>query len=143
MLTEAAVMGSTDKLTGLKENVIIGKLIPARSEISKAAERGPELPLLEGELEPAALEELETGIGDGAEATLAETEAEEDISSVGSETDSEPELPLAEDELEAAKRNESHTGMEEDVGATLEAAGQGEDVSLDDSDADPGQDTAI
>ncbi|MCK4964130.1 MAG: DNA-directed RNA polymerase subunit beta', partial [Dehalococcoidia bacterium] len=36
VLTEAAVMGSVDRLTGLKENVIIGKLIPARSEISKA-----------------------------------------------------------------------------------------------------------
>ncbi|MCX6012885.1 MAG: DNA-directed RNA polymerase subunit beta' [Chloroflexi bacterium] len=30
VLTEAAVIGSTDKLRGLKENVIIGKLIPAR-----------------------------------------------------------------------------------------------------------------
>ncbi len=33
VLTNAAVDGSTDKLLGLKENVIIGKLIPARSEI--------------------------------------------------------------------------------------------------------------
>ncbi|MBI4216426.1 MAG: DNA-directed RNA polymerase subunit beta' [Chloroflexi bacterium] len=31
ILTEAAVSGSTDRLSGLKENVIIGKLIPARS----------------------------------------------------------------------------------------------------------------
>jgi DNA-directed RNA polymerase subunit beta' len=30
VLTEAAVCGKTDKLVGLKENVIIGKLIPAR-----------------------------------------------------------------------------------------------------------------
>ena len=29
ILTEAAVKGSVDKLHGLKENVIIGKLIPA------------------------------------------------------------------------------------------------------------------
>ena len=29
VLTEAAVKGKTDYLTGLKENVIIGKLIPA------------------------------------------------------------------------------------------------------------------
>ena len=29
MLTEAAIKGKEDKLTGLKENVIIGKLIPA------------------------------------------------------------------------------------------------------------------
>ncbi|MGE3073812.1 MAG: DNA-directed RNA polymerase subunit beta' [Dehalococcoidia bacterium] len=33
VLTNASVEGSTDKLLGLKENVIIGKLIPARSEI--------------------------------------------------------------------------------------------------------------
>ena len=29
MLTEAAINGKVDKLTGLKENVIVGKLIPA------------------------------------------------------------------------------------------------------------------
>jgi DNA-directed RNA polymerase subunit beta' len=33
VLTNASIDGSTDKLLGLKENVIIGKLIPARSEI--------------------------------------------------------------------------------------------------------------
>ena len=31
VLTEAAINGSVDKLRGLKENVIIGKLIPAGS----------------------------------------------------------------------------------------------------------------
>ncbi len=34
VLTEAAISGSVDNLVGLKENVIIGKLIPARSKIS-------------------------------------------------------------------------------------------------------------
>ena len=34
VLTEAAIIGSVDKLVGLKENVIIGKLIPARSKVS-------------------------------------------------------------------------------------------------------------
>ena len=33
MLTDAAIDGMMDQLVGLKENVIIGKLIPARSEI--------------------------------------------------------------------------------------------------------------
>ncbi len=33
VLTEAAISGSTDRLLGLKENVIIGKLIPARAPI--------------------------------------------------------------------------------------------------------------
>ena len=33
VLTEAAISGQVDKLLGLKENVIIGKLIPARTEV--------------------------------------------------------------------------------------------------------------
>ncbi len=37
VLTEAAICGKTDRLVGLKENVIIGKLIPAHSYITEAA----------------------------------------------------------------------------------------------------------
>ena len=33
VLTKAAIYGKIDKLTGLKENVIIGKLIPARYSV--------------------------------------------------------------------------------------------------------------
>jgi DNA-directed RNA polymerase subunit beta' len=40
VLTEAAIYGKVDKLTGLKENVIIGKLIPPRHTVS---EKAPEL----------------------------------------------------------------------------------------------------
>ncbi len=39
VLTEAAVKGATDRLVGLKENVIIGRLIPARSPASKEVPR--------------------------------------------------------------------------------------------------------
>jgi len=35
VLTKAAIYGKIDKLTGLKENVIIGKLIPARYSASE------------------------------------------------------------------------------------------------------------
>src|SRR5207244_2078154 len=35
VLTEAAIQGQTDHLVGLKENVIIGKLIPAGSGIAQ------------------------------------------------------------------------------------------------------------
>lgn len=35
MLTEAAIEAQTDHLVGLKENVIIGKLIPAGSGIAQ------------------------------------------------------------------------------------------------------------
>ncbi len=60
VLTEAAIMGSTDRLTGLKENVIIGKLIPARSEFSLAAKKRPALPVAEAVAEPEAEKESDT-----------------------------------------------------------------------------------
>ena len=48
MLTEAAISGKTDDLRGLKENVIVGRLIPAgtglghytRAEVSQPGWRG-------------------------------------------------------------------------------------------------------
>jgi DNA-directed RNA polymerase subunit beta' len=44
VLTEAAITGQTDHLQGLKENVIIGKLIPARAELDlPEIERHPQL----------------------------------------------------------------------------------------------------
>ena len=39
MLTEAAITGAKDRLLGLKENVIIGKLIPAGSGLASRQER--------------------------------------------------------------------------------------------------------
>ena len=50
VLTDAAVKGATDRLVGLKENVIIGRLIPARSP---AFDEVPKLPAGE---EPGAPE---------------------------------------------------------------------------------------
>ena len=46
VLTEAAIWGKTDKLLGLKENVIIGKLIPAQS-LSLPEEVEPAIPQIE------------------------------------------------------------------------------------------------
>jgi DNA-directed RNA polymerase subunit beta' len=60
VLTEAAITGSTDRLRGLKENVIIGKLIPARSEFSLAAKKLAELPPAEAEVEAGAEAKTET-----------------------------------------------------------------------------------
>ncbi len=64
VLTEAAVKGATDRLIGLKENVIIGRLIPARS----MPEEEPEKPvedefqeLLAQEMRQAAIDADETG----------------------------------------------------------------------------------
>jgi DNA-directed RNA polymerase subunit beta' len=39
VLTEAAVSGKTDHLRGLKENVIMGRLIPAGSGVEAYAQR--------------------------------------------------------------------------------------------------------
>jgi DNA-directed RNA polymerase subunit beta' len=47
VLTEAAISGQTDKLLGLKENVIIGKLIPARAPIDLPPPPVKEIPLPE------------------------------------------------------------------------------------------------
>jgi DNA-directed RNA polymerase subunit beta' len=49
VLTESAILGETDYLRGLKENVIIGRLIPARLDVS------PEGRELLGISEPQAL----------------------------------------------------------------------------------------
>ncbi|MGE3781826.1 MAG: DNA-directed RNA polymerase subunit beta' [Alphaproteobacteria bacterium] len=69
VLTEAAVSGRVDNLTGLKENVIVGRLIPAGTgaviarlkEI--AAERDRELAALEAGQEEAATLRLEEQLG--------------------------------------------------------------------------------
>ncbi|MFH1003195.1 MAG: DNA-directed RNA polymerase subunit beta' [Chloroflexota bacterium] len=68
VLTEAAIKGEVDRLVGLKENVIIGKLIPARSVISEDEPEPVEMPLLIGEVAEGEGEEL-------AEAEETESEA--------------------------------------------------------------------
>ncbi|MEE8471213.1 MAG: DNA-directed RNA polymerase subunit beta', partial [Dehalococcoidia bacterium] len=78
VLTEAAVMGSVDRLTGLKENVIIGKLIPARSEVSREFERLQALLSGEDVAEVVAQDAPETGTEDGVEVTLADTTQEDE-----------------------------------------------------------------
>jgi DNA-directed RNA polymerase subunit beta' len=60
VLTEAAISGKTDRLMGLKENVIIGKLIPARASIDL-----PPRPVVEELRAPRhLLEEGEEGFED-------------------------------------------------------------------------------
>ncbi len=60
VLTEAAIRGATDKLTGLKENVIIGRLIPARYPLSEDMPE-EETPLLAGEELSSEVRELFLG----------------------------------------------------------------------------------
>jgi DNA-directed RNA polymerase subunit beta' len=68
VLTEAAIKGKVDHLLGLKENVIIGKLIPAGSGLAIYRQRqihNPDAPELQGqgafEAVAAAVADLETG----------------------------------------------------------------------------------
>ncbi|GJM71520.1 hypothetical protein HMSSN036_37360 [Paenibacillus macerans] len=55
MLTDAAIKGKVDKLLGLKENVIIGKLIPAGTGMN----RYRSLQFEESELDETSEESLE------------------------------------------------------------------------------------
>ncbi|MFA4836028.1 MAG: DNA-directed RNA polymerase subunit beta', partial [Dehalococcoidia bacterium] len=58
VLTEAAIVGSIDRLVGLKENVIIGKLIPARSKISREMFLKSKMPVIDSVMLPPAGEKL-------------------------------------------------------------------------------------
>ncbi len=78
VLTEAAINGAIDRLRGLKENVIIGRLIPARLDISE--EGRDRLRLAAGNGEPSLLAELAgNGRGDVRDASSEwkQTEAED------------------------------------------------------------------
>jgi len=66
VLTEAAVNGAVDRLNGLKENVIIGRLIPAR--LDQSPEGRERLGIKEGERKPGRL----TGFTQSAPATFEE-----------------------------------------------------------------------
>ncbi len=74
VLTEAAVRGTRDTLRGLKENVIVGRLIPAGTGLAYHASRrrkggltATELETLSGSTAAAAVAEATTGVDDGVE----------------------------------------------------------------------------
>ncbi|MCC7364288.1 MAG: DNA-directed RNA polymerase subunit beta', partial [Dehalococcoidia bacterium] len=86
VLTNAAVDGKTDSLLGLKENVIIGKLIPARADIEvpkreRIAELDlPESLLLEEEAElERMLAERDRGYTSSVSAVILDEDDEETI----------------------------------------------------------------
>jgi DNA-directed RNA polymerase subunit beta' len=66
VLTDAAVTGKQDELRGLKENVIVGRLIPAGTGLAyhderRRQRRGFEMPMEELAVEPVSVTEGETG----------------------------------------------------------------------------------
>ncbi|MFC2062387.1 DNA-directed RNA polymerase subunit beta' [Chloroflexota bacterium] len=98
VLTEAAINGKVDRLKGLKENVIIGKLIPAHHPVSEE-----EPPATDEELEELDAEALglATGTeepGDGAESGETGEETPE-LTAVMEDT-GEPVMESAEEEPE-------------------------------------------
>jgi DNA-directed RNA polymerase subunit beta' len=99
VLTEAAISGLTDRLMGLKENVIIGKLIPARATVELPPQveelRLPEaLRLEEAGLLPSGEEEEEALAEDASLAELM-TEEPEGPEEATEEIEEEPAEPVA------------------------------------------------
>jgi DNA-directed RNA polymerase subunit beta' len=68
VLTEAAITGRVDDLLGLKENVIVGRLIPAGSGLSEYRDTFVEMPR---GFEPVE----EAGVSEGAEGSQGDVEA--------------------------------------------------------------------
>jgi len=81
VLTDAALEGKTDRLNGLKENVIIGKLIPAATGLKRyrRIEIEPTEPLPRGIDEAGLLDHdelaAELGLGDGDSTTSSRSAA--------------------------------------------------------------------
>jgi len=61
VLTEAAIMGKRDELRGLKENVIVGRLIPAGTGLAYHRVRRRQATAPEAAVSPAPVEEAAAG----------------------------------------------------------------------------------
>jgi len=102
VLTEAAVSGSVDRLQGPKENVIIGRLIPARSAavMAELAKPVPRPLSLLGPLGPDGEPLiLDMGVGEGVPASAeaaAPAEPDAELAHLGGEEGEGEEGPLAE-----------------------------------------------
>jgi len=80
VLTEASIYGRIDKLVGLKENVIIGKLIPARHPVSEDIP----IPLADEEAEKLS-DEVSSQLTDEEPETLDEEEFSQTIDELDDE----------------------------------------------------------
>ncbi len=70
VLTEAAIMGKKDNLRGLKENVIVGRLIPAGTGLSFHNARKRKKLGLQDDIDPGFLSEEDTGESQSSEHTI-------------------------------------------------------------------------
>jgi DNA-directed RNA polymerase subunit beta' len=125
VLTEASISGQTDHLLGLKENVIIGKLIPARAKIDVPPPPVKEIPLPD----VLALDEADDLFGDeedvaGLLGALALDEPDDDDSDLAPPTDDDDDLtgdisePTPEDLLSGEDDDDEPIDL--DAGATPE-----------------------
>ena len=134
VLTEAAVNGSVDRLNGLKENVIIGRLIPAR--LDQSPEGRERLGVEEGERKegrltgftqaPATFEEALAAIGGG------------DMVGVGAETAA----PAAGDAAAAAAAAVASTEVSGDDGLLAAVSALTDQAATSGESADTGDDAA-
>ena len=127
VLTEAAIKGKIDPLIGLKENVIIGKLIPAGTgmsvyrDIEIADSDGHILPTADDELEFNKYEELRIpSLGDKPDLKLLFGDEEEE--------EDEEEDEVLEDELDDLQDDYLDEGLEENA-AVPEAAVEQDDAA--------------
>jgi DNA-directed RNA polymerase subunit beta' len=121
VLTDAAIEGKTDNLLGLKENVIIGKLIPAATGLKRyraidisPSEQLPPAVYTQPETEErllAALEEIGSDGGDG-ELELADLE----LGGFGGAPEFGPDDAPALETPEATEIPEVETPLDDDQG---------------------------
>ncbi|MEL7624024.1 MAG: DNA-directed RNA polymerase subunit beta' [Clostridiales bacterium] len=99
VLTEAAIKGKMDPLLGLKENVIIGKLIPAGTGMSRYRDIQVHAPG-----QSYATYDLSEMVGDGGESYDAAEAGEDDLEALEDQMDELAEMPeeieLLEDDIE-------------------------------------------
>ncbi len=82
VLTEAAVSGKRDELRGLKENVIVGRLIPAGTgfayhDMRRKKQSMPSVPLTEAEERRITADEVEQALSEALNTPLPDEEAED------------------------------------------------------------------
>jgi hypothetical protein len=135
VLTEAAINGAKDNLIGLKENVIIGKLIPAGTgaPANIAARREAER---RAAAEALAGGELPEGFGEEYNVFL--TEGAEVAADGGDGDGKNPFLAEAEQSAAAAEEvpEEPNPFLEGIAAEPSEAAAEADDVDPSDEDAD-------
>jgi DNA-directed RNA polymerase subunit beta' len=166
VLTESAILGETDYLRGLKENVIIGRLIPARLDISAEGRELLGLAELQGispEEEEVSQEELMTLMADipGADASdegdhaghdhgtesPAEDEDADDLDDEDDGLDDEddlgeepgPDVPTTASVEEGDDEDESDAGDADPDVASLEAAAEEEAAADEETTEEAGE----